>query len=104
MSLMARLPHYAQLDEDFAGTARMIEVLAAYYDIPASLAPNRRGKAQYAELEAAVARQPEVKALVARLEAEYDSTYPSTSSTSAEERPALSPEIERFLENLDLGR
>jgi hypothetical protein len=100
MSLMARLPHYAQLDEDFAGTARMIEVLSAYYDIPAKLAPNRRGKAQYAELEAAVARQPEVKALVARLETEYDSTY---ATTTAEERPALSPEIERFLENLDLG-
>jgi hypothetical protein len=102
MNFMAHLPHYAQLDEDFAGTARMLEVLAAYYDIPASLAPLRRATAQYAELETVVARKPEVKALVARLEAHYDSTYSST--PTEEERPSLSPEIERFLEDLDLGR
>lgn len=109
MSFMAHLPHYAQLDEDFAGTARMVEVLSAFYDIPASLAPNRRGKRQYTEIEAAVERQAEVKALVGRLEAYYDSKYPSAkgeAEAEAEPRegpPTLSPEIERFLKDLDLG-
>ena len=98
MSFMAHLPHYAQVEEDFAGTARMLEVLSAFYDIPASLAPNRRGKLQYAEIESAVERQPEVKALVAQLESYYDSKYPSS---PAEEAPSLSPEIERFLRDLD---
>ena len=98
MSFMAHLPQYAQLDEDHAGTARMIEVLSAFYDVPASLAPTRRGKLQYEEIDAAVERQPEVKALVARLEAHYDSTY---QSPETEEPPALSPEIERFLKDLD---
>lgn len=112
MSFMAHLPHYAQLDEDFAGVARMLEVLAAYYDIPSSLMPTHRGKLQYAELDVAVERQPEVKALVSRLEAYYDSRYqggepPAEGATDAEtedEPPALSPEIERFLKDLDLGR
>lgn len=99
VSFMAHLPHYAQLDEDYAGTARMIEVLSAYYDLPANLAPTRRGKRQYGEIDAAVQRKPEVKALVVRLEAEYDSRY---RSPQTEEPPALSPEIERFLQDLDL--
>lgn len=100
MSFMAHLPHYAQLDEDFAGTARMVEVLSAYYDVPPRLAPTGRGKLQYEEIDAAVERQPEVKALVTRMELEYDSRYAS----SPEENPAsLSPEIERFLKDLDLG-
>jgi hypothetical protein len=100
MSFMAHLPHYAQLDEDHAGTARMLEVLAAYYEVPASLAPTDKGKRQYAEIEAAVAGKPEVKALVAQLEAYYDSKY---QSARTEDPPSLSPEIERFLQDLDLG-
>jgi hypothetical protein len=105
MTFMIHLPHYAQLDEDYAGTARMIEVLSAYYDVPASLAPSRRGKRQYAEIDAAVEQQPEVKSLVARLEAHYDSRYGGLQpeSETAESPPALAPEIERFLQDLDLG-
>ena len=100
MTFMVHLPHYAQLDEDYAGTARMLQVLSAYYDVPASLAPIDRGKRQYAEIGAAVERQPEAKALVAQLEAHYDSKY---QSSQTEDPPELSPEIERFLKDLDLG-
>ena len=100
---MAHLPHYAQLDEDFAGTARMLQVLAAYYDFPSSLVPTRRGRVQYEEVDAAVDRKPEVKALVAGLEAYYDSRYPSPETPQEEAPPELSPEIERFLRDLDLG-
>jgi hypothetical protein len=100
MTFMAHLPHYAQLDEDYAGTARMLQVLAAFYDVPASLAPTRRGQRQYAEIDAAVQRQPEVQAVVTELEAHYDSRY---DSPQAEDPPTLSPEIERFLKDLDPG-
>ena len=109
MSFMAHLPHYAQLDEDFAGTSRMLEVLSAFYDVPANLVPTHRGKLQYAEIDAAVERKPEHKALVSRLEAFYDSTYPVVHSESGssgapdEDPPTLSPEIEQFLKDLDLG-
>jgi hypothetical protein len=109
MTFMAHLPHYAQLDEDFAGTSRMLEVLSAFYDVPANLVPTHRGKLQYAEIDAAVERKPEHKALVSRLEAYYDSTYPaphpesSSSREPDEDPPTLSPEIEQFLKDLDLG-
>jgi hypothetical protein len=107
MSFMAHLPHYAQLDEDFAGTARMLEVLSAFYDFPSSLAPIHRGRLQYAELDAAMDRQPAVKSLVARLESHYDTTYQipghegRPERESDEEPPRLSPEIEQFLKELD---
>jgi hypothetical protein len=109
MTLMAHLPHYAQLEEDYAGVTRMLQVLAGYYDVPSTLAPSRRGERQYREVDAAVARKPELKSLIARLEAHYDSTYETFPSTSTErerppERPTpLSPEIEQFLKDLDLG-
>jgi hypothetical protein len=107
MSFMVHLPHYAQLDEDFAGTARMLDVLAAYYDIPTGLVPPERGQIQYAEVDAAVQQRPEVKMLVARLEAYYDSKYETPREDgggAGTEGPAtLSPEIERFLKDLDLG-
>jgi len=109
MTFMAHLPHYAQLDEDFAGAARMLEVLSAFYEVPATLLPTQRGKRQYAEIDAAVQRKPEHKALVSRLEAYYDSTYPVTPAIGEvagddDDEPAtLSPEIEQFLKDLDLG-
>ncbi|MDP8922984.1 MAG: PAC2 family protein, partial [Chloroflexota bacterium] len=107
MSFMVHLPHYAQLDEDFAGTARMLEVLSAYYDVPASLAPTERGRLQYAEVAAAVEQRTEVKLLVARLEAYYDSKYENLRAedqgSGSDGPPTLSPEIERFLKDLDLG-
>ena len=107
MSFMVHLPHYAQLDEDFAGTARMLEVLAAYYDVPASLAPTDKGELQYAEVDAAVQQRPEVKMLVARLEEYYDSRYesprPEDRGPETDSPATLSPEIERFLKDLDLG-
>jgi hypothetical protein len=78
MNFMAHLPHYAQLEEDYAGAARMLQVLAAYYDIPSTVAPTRRAARQYREVEAAVERKPELKSLITRLEAHYDSTYEST--------------------------
>lgn len=107
MTFMVHLPHYAQLDEDFAGTARMLEVLAGFYDVPSSLAPTHQGRLQYAELDAAVDRQPSVKSLLGRLEAHYDATYPTAGrseglAASTDDPPTLSPEIERFLKDLDL--
>lgn len=106
MNFMAHLPHYAQMDEDFAGTARMIEVLSAFYDVPKSLMPSRRASRQYEELDVAAERQPELKSLVGRLETYYDSRYAKTDSESTpeiEDPATLPPEIERFLRELDSG-
>ena len=106
INFMVHLPQYVQLEEDYAGTSRMIEVLASVYsNIPADLAPVRRGQRQYRELNSTLDRNTELKTLIQQMEAYYDAQLDSEeSSTTASEKPAsatqLSPEIEQFLSEI----
>ena len=103
INFMVHLPQYVQLEEDYTGASRMIEALSSVYsDIPADLAPVRRGQRQYRELNATVERNSELKDLIQQMEAYYDAQLDSE-ETSSEDAPAvatLSPEIERFLSEL----
>ncbi len=105
INFMVHLPQYVQLEEDYAGTSRMIEVLSSVYDnIPADLAPVRRGQRQYRELNASVDRNSELKTLIQQMEQYYDSQLTAEAQATSEESgspaPALSPEIEAFLSEL----
>ena len=105
INFMVHLPQYVQLDEDFNGTARMLEALSSVYpDIPADLAPVRRGQRQYRELNSAVERNSELHGLIQQMEAYYDSNEAepteSAETETAAERVSLSPEIEQFLSQL----
>lgn len=105
INFMVHLPQYVQLDEDYNGTARMIEVLSSVYsDIPADLAPTRRGQRQYRELNSAVERNSDLQNLIKQMEDYYDSNEAETavSDEGGETGDAveLSPEIEQFLSEL----
>ena len=105
INFMVHLPQYVQLEEDYAGTSRMIEVLSSVYDnIPLDLAPVRRGQRQYRELNSSVDRNSELKTLIQQMEQHYDSQLTAESASSSSEEgspgPALSPEIEAFLSEL----
>ena len=105
INFMVHLPQYVQLEEDYAGTSRMIEVLSSVYEnIPPDLAPVRRGQRQYRELNSTVDRNSELKTLIQQMEQYYDSQLTAESSSSSSEQssssPALSPEIEAFLNEL----
>lgn len=106
INFMVHLPQYVQLEEDYAGTSRMLEVLASVYDnIPPDLAPVRRGQRQYRELSASVERNSELRTLIQQMEQYYDSqleqqTESPSSGGSGGPAPTLSPEIEQFLSEL----
>ncbi len=105
INFMVHLPQYVQLDEDYNGTARMIEVLSSVYsEIPADLAPTRRGQRQYRELNAAVERNSDLQGLIKQMEDYYDTNEaksgPAEEVASPEDAVALSPEIEQFLSEL----
>ena len=107
INFMVHLPQYVQLEEDYAGTSRMIEVLSSVYNnIPADLAPIRRGQRQYRELNSTLERNTELKTLIQQMEAYYDAQLDSeeTSAADSKETPTsttqLSPEIEQFLSEL----
>ncbi len=103
INFMVHLPQYLQLEEDYTGTSRMIEVLSSVYsNIPSNLAPVRRGQRQYRELNSAVEKNSELKQLIQQMEAYYDAQEDAEGG-APKEIPAtvdLSPEIEDFLNEL----
>ena len=102
LNFMAHLPQYAQLEEDYSGVSRMIEVLSSIYaDIPKDLSPIRRGQRQYRELTKAVENNSELKGLIEQMESMYDSDRKSELDDSqGDEASSLSPEIEDFLDEI----
>ena len=48
MMLMCRLPHYVELEADFAGRTKMLQVLSTLYGFPAEYAASQRDTQQYA--------------------------------------------------------
>ena len=103
INFMVHLPQYLQLEEDYTGTSRMIEVLSSVYaNIPSDLAPIRRGQRQYRELSSAVERNSELKQLIQQMEAYYDAQLDAEDNKPDEPAPLvdLSPEIEQFLSEL----
>ena len=96
-SLMVHLPQYVQLDEDYAGAARILEVLCSVYDLPMELTDSERGQRQYRELNYEVMRNKGLKSVVERLEVHYDSR---SSESNAEDLTKLSPQVEKFLKEM----
>jgi hypothetical protein len=95
MNFLVHIPQYVQLEEDYAGMARMVDVLSAMYDLPKDLALTERGERQYKELNPSVERNPDLRALISQLEAYYDSRNKKEGDTTG-----LAPEIEQFLQSL----
>ena len=98
-TLMVHLPQYLEIEDDFAGAARAMEVLCNMYALPQELADSPRGKRQYQQVSEEVAENDAVKALVQRLETYYDNRI---APKTLEDPDSLSPQIQRFLQ--DMGR
>ena len=97
-TFVVHLPQYFQVDEDFTGTARLMEVLCSLYGLPERLEEPQRGQQQYETLQDIVTGTPEVSSLLQRLEERYDrENNEGTSSTTVE----LPPNIEEFLQGLN---
>ena len=97
LTLVVHLPQYVQLDEDHAGAARLTQMLCSMYGLPPRLIDEDRGKRQYNELNLAMDRNPELKAILNQIEAQYDRRR----KPAEEPPPPLAPEVERFLRELD---
>ena len=97
LTFVVHLPQYIELEEDYAGAARLMDMLCRIYGLPQHLADEERGHRQYQELTTAVDRNTELKSVLNQLEAQYDANELS----QEEEVPPLSPEVERFLRELD---
>jgi hypothetical protein len=113
MMLMARLPHYVELEADFAGRTKMLQVLSALYNFPPEYAQSRRDTQQYERVSSEMQRNPQIKSLVERLESDYDArrgrrqqesggdAEPKNEDEVREEpQTPLPPSVEQFLGEL----
>lgn len=100
MNFMVHLPQYLQLEEDYLGAARLLEVLSSIYELPPDLPPTEKGTQQYRELDKAVEHNPELKTLIQRMESQYDAEEATSHQGAAPSGP-MAPEVERFLEEMD---
>lgn len=93
---VVHLPQYFQVEEDFTGTARLMEILCTLYGLPGRLADQERGRQQYASLQNIVSDTSEVAGLLERLEERYDRENQAGSAATT----PLSPMVEEFLQGL----
>ena len=93
---VVHLPQYFQVEEDFTGTARLMEIICTLYGLPSRLADSERGRQQYASLQNIVTDTSEVAGLLERLEERYDRENNLDSDSSSR----LSPMVEEFLQGL----
>jgi hypothetical protein len=96
---VVHLPQYFQVDEDFTGTARLMEILCTLYRFPERLIELQRGREQYASLQDMVNDTSGMASLLQRLEERYDREQQEQEPPP----PPLSPQIEEFLKDLDEG-
>lgn len=97
-SLMVHLPQYVQLEEDYMGANRLMEVLCAVYGFPKSLVDPLRGQQQYLDISRAVENNPEVRGLISQLEVYYDRVM--AQPEPEEQAGPLAPNVERFLREM----
>jgi len=93
---VVHLPQYFQVEEDFTGTARLMEILCTMYGLPSRLGDQERGRQQYASLQNIVSDTSEVAGLLERLEERYDR---ENQGGNAPNTP-LYPMVEEFLQGL----
>ena len=96
---VVHLPQYFQVEEDFTGTARLMEILCTIYGLPSRLADQERGRQQYSSLQNIVSDTSEVAGLLQRLEERYDREKEGGAGPAS----PLSPKVEEFLQGLGSG-
>ena len=98
MSMIVHVPQYTQLDDDYMGQVRLLEVLCSLYGLQMEDIDIHRAEQQRQHIDTLVEQSPEVKAIVTQLEAHYDARM---ERRKEEEMPQLSPEVERFLKEME---
>ncbi len=93
---VVHLPQYFQVEEDFTGTARLMEILCTIYGLPSRLADRERGRQQYASLQNIVSSTSDVAGLLERLEERYDRENQAGGASTT----PLYPMVEEFLQGL----
>ncbi|MBI4299655.1 MAG: PAC2 family protein [Chloroflexi bacterium] len=97
MSAIVHLPQYAQVDEDYTGALRLLQILSSMYGLPISLSQlENDAERQRAEITEAAERNPQLRHMIRQIETHYEARVKKDVDSS----PGLSPEVEKFLREL----
>jgi hypothetical protein len=103
MTMVVHLPSYAQLEEDHTGVHTLLSLLSRMFGFSPNLDKVlKKGQEQYRELDTAITGNSQVEELVKLMEMNYDARA-ARKEEPGEPPPRLSPEIERFLREVDSG-
>jgi len=97
-SLIVHLPQYTQMEEDYMGTVRIMEVLSSIYGIPVKESYIRRAENQKEQIDIALNKNPELKSVITQLESHYEDR---NGQRIEDNNTRLSPEVEKFLSEMD---
>jgi len=98
MSFIVHLPQYTQMDDDYMGTTRLMEVLGSLYDIPRDESYIKKAEQQLEQISVSLEKNPQMKSIIEQLETRYEAR---ANRRKEEETPQLSPEVERFLTEME---
>lgn len=98
LSLIAHLPQYTQIEEDYSGAMKLINILSTMYDIPVDQNNINKSERQIEQINKALENNPQLQTILRQLETHYDTR---NERHQEEESTELSPEIEQFLAEMD---
>jgi hypothetical protein len=101
LTLIAHLPQYLVMENDYRGKKRLMEVLSVLYDFPLAEEDADKAKEQQDQVneiaEKFIQQEPNYRIILSQVETYYDSRV-----GQSEKETKLSPEVEKFLR--DLGK
>jgi hypothetical protein len=101
LTIIAHLPQYLVMENDYRGKKRLMEALSVLYDFPLAEEDADKAKEQQEQVnqiaEQFIRQEPSYRLILNQLEAYYDSRVEQVG-----EETKLSPEVEKFLR--DIGR
>ena len=99
-NLIVHVPGYLTLDEDYRGEKRLMEVIGSLYELMVPLEAGNKAQEQADRFntmsEQLLEQQPELRNVLKQLEDNYDERV-----NSQKEVTRLSPEVEKFLKELN---
>lgn len=97
VTMLVRLPNYAQIEEDFMGVHRMLMLLDDIFGLSVATRDIKKlAEDQYQKLELAVGSNAQAGDMVKAMEENYDAE-----TATPGEKQAFSPEIEKFLRDIN---
>jgi predicted ATP-grasp superfamily ATP-dependent carboligase len=104
VAFIVSLPQYVDVDDDYAGKVRLMEILNLLYGIPVSREDFDKALEQRNVISNRIENSPEIRALLPQLEIAYDMR---TETMGSEESPRVTSEMEEMIWNItgkDIGK